>query len=78
MCREDVCLIPSELLITAKRELLKLPLLKNSLKMGCHLLSPKFQIIFVIPERYFCHKVEVCYLREIDVKKMTYDLVNFK
>ena len=46
--------------------------------MGCHLLSPKFQIIFVIAERYFCHKIEVCYLREIDVKKMTYDLVNFK
>ena len=32
----------------------------------------------VIAEQYFRRKAEVPYLRKIDVKKLTYDLVNFK
>ena len=41
-------------------------------------IKPQFQKILFIAERYFCRKTEVFYLCEIDVAKITYDLVNFK
>ena len=41
-------------------------------------IKPQVQKIIVIAERYFCRRTEVFYLREIDVKKINYDLVNFK
>ena len=47
-------------------------------RRGLSFIKPQFQKILVIAERYFCRKTEISYLCEIDVKKITYDLVNFK
>ena len=41
-------------------------------------IKPQVQKIIVIAKSYFYHKTEVFYLREIDVKKINYGLVNFK
>ena len=45
---------------------------------GLLFIKPQFEKILVIAERCFCRKTEVSKLRQIDVKKSTYDLVNFK
>ena len=45
---------------------------------GLSFIKPQFQKTLVIAEQYFYRKTEVSYLRETDVKKITYDLVNFK
>ena len=43
---------------------------------GLLFIKPQFQKILVIAERNLCRKTQVSYLHEIDVKKITYDLVN--
>ena len=45
---------------------------------GLLFIKPQFQKILVIVELYFRRKTEVSHLREISVKKITYNLVNFK
>ena len=45
---------------------------------GLSFIKPQFQKILVIAERYFCHKTQVSYLCEIDLKKISYDLVYFR
>ena len=47
-------------------------------RRGQSFVIPHFQKILVIAEQYFRRKTEVSYLREIDVKKNTYDLVKLK
>ena len=43
---------------------------------GLLFIKPQFQKILVIAERNLRRKTQVSYLHEIDVKKITYDLVN--
>ena len=45
---------------------------------GLSFIKPQFQKILVMTERYLRRKTEVSYLREIGIKKITYDLVSFK
>ena len=45
---------------------------------GLSFIKLQFQKTLVIAEQYFYRTTEVSYLRETDVKKITYDLVNFK
>ena len=45
---------------------------------GLSFIEPKFQKILVITEQYFCWKIEVSHIREIDVKKITYGLGNLE
>ena len=47
-------------------------------KGGMSFIKSQFQKILFMAELYFRRKTEVSYLRERDVKKITYDLVNFK
>lgn len=37
---------------------------------GLSFIGPQFKKILVIAERYFCCKIEVFYLRQIDLKKI--------
>ena len=38
--------------------------------------KPQFQKVLVIAKQYFCRKTEVSYLCEINVKKITYNLIS--